>query len=259
LSFCNLQEADLWAAELIGSHLYNANFQGSNMEDCKLQKAQLINTNFQGATLVVADFTWAFIIECRFQGVKMCGAILKAELVDINFQGADLHGADFREAYLEEVNFQGADLGSSKFQLSFLEKVNFKGSNLSGANLIGAGTWVRHKDSIKFYYASVGKDTKIDGAINGVYEEEIANYAISNIDFEVMLDKSKVEIQVRIMERVGNGTNINDAKQGIFTKEDAEEIIAERKKYQERYDKGLYGFDIQDIPESQLFGNTLEF
>lgn len=99
-----LQNANLFLADLRCTDLFGANFE----------RADLLRVNFERARIVKA---------------KLKKAILwYATLSNANLQDSELDGADFSFAELEGVKFQGSDLRGTILY----------NANISGANLIGA-------------------------------------------------------------------------------------------------------------------------
>ena len=88
----NLQDANLWGADLERVNLQGADLQGANLRGANLQRA-----NLQGADL------WG------------------ANLQRANLYGANLYGANLQGAYLHDANLRGA-----KFTTNF-KKVGWFG------------------------------------------------------------------------------------------------------------------------------------
>jgi len=109
LSDGSLQEIDLRAANLENADLYRADLQGANF-----QFAMLKNASLKKANLVGADFS-----RTKAWGAKC----YKADLRAANFTDSRLYRADFTSADLQQADFTDAVL---------------EGANLTEANLRGA-------------------------------------------------------------------------------------------------------------------------
>jgi len=111
----NNQQTCLAIADLRGSSLLNANFQGADLTNAKFgevaeaggyQAAMPDNTDFSSANLFHANFKG-----CYFYGSKL--------------EGAFVRGADILDAHLEEVNWGNYKIGeeSKKAELYFAENI----------------------------------------------------------------------------------------------------------------------------------------
>ncbi|GAG06239.1 unnamed protein product, partial [marine sediment metagenome] len=104
----NNQPACLAIADLRGSHLLNANFQGADLtgakfgieEDMNLMPAMLDDTDFRGANLFRANFKGCFLY-----GTK--------------FEGAFIRGADILEAHLDEADWGNYIIGEETKKKDF--------------------------------------------------------------------------------------------------------------------------------------------
>jgi len=88
-SQCDLSDAGLVQANLVGSDLSQANLAGANLSQANLKGADLRGANLAGASL---------------HGANLAGA---------NLLGANLTGTDLRNAYVHNANLDGVDLDSA--------------------------------------------------------------------------------------------------------------------------------------------------
>ncbi|MBH8565418.1 pentapeptide repeat-containing protein [Nostoc sp. CENA67] len=151
LSFLDLKNCILISQDLLGAH-----FEGTNLQDAKLQRTILEWAHFEGANLEWAHFEGANLEGANLEGVNLKGAIFEsanlkwthlkeAHLEKQNFRRANLEGAhlqkaDLKLAYLEGVHLEGAhlegaDLGFAYLEGAHLERAHLEGANLKGANL----------------------------------------------------------------------------------------------------------------------------
>ncbi|MDX2162852.1 MAG: pentapeptide repeat-containing protein [bacterium] len=109
-----LQEIDLRAANLEDADLFMADLQGANF-----QWAMLKNATLKKANLVGADFS-----NTRAWGARC--------------YKADLRSANFTDAKLYRINFEKADLREAVFKGAILDGADMTGANLRGAHFTGA-------------------------------------------------------------------------------------------------------------------------
>ncbi len=85
-----------------------------NLEDADLRQAQLIGANLKGANLRGADLSRANLRRANLEGADLSGAtLLSTNLPGANLKNADLSGADLTGSNLIQADFSGADLDNS--------------------------------------------------------------------------------------------------------------------------------------------------
>jgi|GEM_PF-1892124 len=82
--WCELENADLRDADLIGADLSQANLRGADLSNADLVAADLSQASLQGANLAGADLEAADLSEANLSGANLIGA---------NFRDANLCGA----------------------------------------------------------------------------------------------------------------------------------------------------------------------
>ena len=134
LDFLQAPSAFLLNADLRGTSLQFANFQGADLRGALLEK-----NDFSGADLSFAILTGANLNEATLIGADLGSATLwGANLIKADLTGADLIGATLIGATLTEADLTDADLYMATLTGSDLEKATLTGANLIGANLTGA-------------------------------------------------------------------------------------------------------------------------
>ncbi len=96
---CNLEDADLRTAYLVGANLKGANLKGADLSRANMRRANLEDADLTGATL------------------------LSANLPGANLKGADLSGTDFTGSNLIQADFTGADTEGAIFENTLQEGV----------------------------------------------------------------------------------------------------------------------------------------
>ncbi len=127
LNLTYMQRAILLWAELQGASLYWAHLQGANLGKAQLQGANLTEARLQATLLPGAHLQGANLTEARLQGANLTGARLQATLIP----GAHLQGA-----ILTEARLQGANSEELFLSVSFEDRIRSqisKKSNLSEA------------------------------------------------------------------------------------------------------------------------------
>jgi len=152
-----LQDGNLYRAQLEEEDLSGADLQGANLAEANLRHAKLDDANLQDADLKGADLTGANMVGTDLSGAELQGANLQESYIQANMRKADLRGADLRAAGLWGVhmnfadlrgaNLQGAtvkgdfmdaDLRSADLRWASMEETNLHRANLDGAILLGA-------------------------------------------------------------------------------------------------------------------------
>jgi uncharacterized protein YjbI with pentapeptide repeats len=139
LTNANLEKADLSDADLTDANLYRANLSGADLTNTKLEsvmaaqsrwrEAVMEGCNLNEADLNGADFSDAELIECSLIEATLTGAKAKRT----RFDDCKLQGANFTEAKLG-----GADLSGSILAECTFREASLAGANLSGVVALGA-------------------------------------------------------------------------------------------------------------------------
>jgi uncharacterized protein YjbI with pentapeptide repeats len=169
-----LTDANFQGVDLSNSRLDKAILTGANMNMANLSKASCAGTHlnyasFKGATLTSTYFLNASLSSAKFTGANLCKA---------SFMNAFLPDAELNECELVETDFFNAHLCGTKLTASSLAKANltnadltcadFQNADLTEANLFAANCY-----KTKFLCANLTKailqnasfvDTELDGA-----------------------------------------------------------------------------------------------
>lgn len=124
----NLQNSNLYDADLSFTDLSNANLQSADLE-----KATLIRTLLAGSKADGARFDRIEAYRSEMSHMSAVDAtFVSAEMQRVSLRGANLAGADFTKAELGRVNFEKAILTGSKFKLANMSRVNLNNARLDG-------------------------------------------------------------------------------------------------------------------------------
>ena len=241
----HLQGATLAEAQLQEANLVQAGLQGTDLHEAQLQKADLSKARLQGAILQGAKLQCAQLIESYLQEAILDSAYLqgtdlrKAHLQKANFHSAHLQGAVLDRAYLQRTELinaylQGAVLDRAYLREAVLFDAHLQGAVLCGAqlqeaNLAGAhlqGVTSRGRPSISMPFENrirnqIGKETDLSGAV--------FVGGLSRDDMDSLREEWRLEPHIgkpashELPEDSG-------AIIGTYTKEEAEEWIAEHEK-----------------------------
>ena len=122
------KECDLRQANLIASHIWYADFSGSNLERAnlsyanlycqpdyeKMKKPYIPKTRFRSANLAHADLSHGNFAMADFSGAQLFGC---------NLSEAQLHGCDFSRAQLSGCDFSRAQLLGTKIDRKFMDRI----------------------------------------------------------------------------------------------------------------------------------------
>ncbi len=92
------------------ANLNDANLYGADLRDANLRGANLNDANLYGADLRDANLRCANLYGANLRDANLRGANLN----DANLYGADLYGADLRDANLSDANLSDANLYGAK-------------------------------------------------------------------------------------------------------------------------------------------------
>ena len=213
LNGANLREARLQRAVLTGAHLEGASLIGAHLQEANLSKAHLRETSLGGAKLQKAELSMAHL-----EG---------AFLIRAHLQGADLLGTHLQGTFLYEASLQGA----------FLLEPYLQGADLREADLRGVKSraW-RSLTFVQCMRASIGDETDLSTVIfEGGLRQEYVDYLIEDLFIEGVLSEEKAndlreKLEPHIDKPISNELPENSgAVTGAYTKEEAEQWIAEYK------------------------------
>ena len=132
LRFAMFYKSSLFAADLTGADLRNAELVSTRMSGAILSEAQL-----KGADLRWAELQGAVLFGARFPEARLMGA-------DLNW--AQLPGADLRGAQLIGANLSGADLQGADLSGAQLQCADLTGTKLAASDLSRARLWLADLD-----------------------------------------------------------------------------------------------------------------
>lgn len=96
---CNLADADLRQAYLVGANLKGANLRGADLSRANLRRANLEGADLAGATLLSTNLPGANLRNADFSGADLTGS---------NLIQADCTGANFQNSILKDILQEGA-------------------------------------------------------------------------------------------------------------------------------------------------------
>jgi len=141
LRFANLDESELFGADLrgvdlTGATLVRSRLQGVDLREARLRRADLSHAQLQGADLYRAQLQSANLPAVQLQGANLLAAQLQgANLQEAHLEGANLANAELQDATLIYAQLQGADLDEAKLQGVNLSSAHFECANLRLARL----------------------------------------------------------------------------------------------------------------------------
>ena len=242
LDRAHLQRANLVEAHLEESSFSEAGLQGATLTEACLREADLVQTHLQGAYLQKVHLQKAILHDAHLQGTDL----REAHLQEANFNSAHLQGAIFYQAHLQravlvqahlegailhDAHLEGAILHDAHLQGTYLRGAQLHEAEVAGARLQGAGSGER--PFIKMLFENrirnqIGKETDLSRVVyaGGLTKEDVDSFT------EGLSDKSlrwRLEPHIGIPESNGLPED-SGAVTGAYTKEDAEEWIAEYEK-----------------------------
>ena len=232
LDRAHLQRANLVEAHLEESSFSEAGLQGATLTEACLREADLVQTHLQGAYLQKVHLQKAILHDAHLQGTDL----REAHLQEANFNSAHLQGAIFYQAHLQravlvQAHLEGAILHDAHLQGTYLRGAQLHEAEVAGARLQGAGSGER--PFIKMLFENrirnqIGKETDLSRVVyaGGLTKEDVDSFT------EGLSDKSlrwRLEPHIGIPESNGLPED-SGAVTGAYTKEDAEEWIAEYEK-----------------------------
>ena len=207
---------------------------GADLRGARLAKAVLNLTYMQGAILTKAHLQGAFLHWAQLQGAFLGNAQLQgANLTEARLQTALLPGAHLQGAILTEARLQGALLLEARLQGAILTEAHLQGAILTKAHLQGANSEklflsVSFEDRIR---SQIGKKSNLSEAIfeGGLSQEDVKSLVGGLADYQAN------RLQEILKPHIGKPKSNqlpqdSGAITGSYTKEEAEQWIAEYKK-----------------------------
>ena len=226
-----LGEADLKAAHLHGANLMSARLSGAILMKAHLHRAILSGARLTGAFLVgahlpAADMTLARLSEARLNSARLHGA----DLTRAHLEGAILLAAHLPGAYLNGTYLHGADLTDTRLHGAILIETCLQGAKLDSAQLQGVRSYV--EDMLPPFADrmrnAINKESDLSEAtFTGGLSREDLDYFVKDLsDEKAGLLRAKLE---RHIDKPASNQlpEDSDAITGAYTKEEAEEWIAE--------------------------------
>ena len=126
LTGVNLENADLYMANLIGTNLQGANLENKDLRAVDFTWADLSNANMSGANLSYAIM----------DGADLSGANMRySRFIYASLANADMSMSDLQGAIFTAANLRGANLTCSYMSCADLRSANLEGANLTFADL----------------------------------------------------------------------------------------------------------------------------
>jgi len=94
---CNLADADLRQAYLVGANLKGANLRGADLSRANLRRANLESADLAGATLLSTNLPGANLKDANLTGADLTGS----NLIQADFSGADLQNSILKDTLQE--------------------------------------------------------------------------------------------------------------------------------------------------------------
>lgn len=195
------------------------NLQGSWLNGAKLSNARLHGANLSGSYL---QETW--LQSVRLLGADLFDAMLReARLDQAQVQGANLGRSQFQGAYLWNANLQGTDLWEAKFQGAMLLRVQLQGAFGTPGGPRSFEARIRER---------IGKQSELTGVtfIGGINQEDLDSLTEGlpdNIAEHLRAKLNRRDVDEDAIDVPPEGSDVNT---GSYTKEEAEQWIAEYKK-----------------------------
>jgi len=147
LWYANLWNANLGYANLWKANLWNANLGYANLWKANLEDANLENANLENANLGYANLRKANLWKANLRKANLWNANLwYANLENANLWYANLWYANLENANLENANLENANLWYANLENANLEKANLKGvRNLKRALNLGLAHFLNTK------------------------------------------------------------------------------------------------------------------
>ena len=209
-----LNGAALHDARLVNAVLDKAYLRGASFGDAWLQGARFFKAQLQGASL----------FDAKLQGAKIIFALLQeSNLMRAQLQGAWLDNVQLQGARLERVEMQGAVLNNVSLQGAVFVGAKFHGVTNDSFSLFSFETLIRDR---------IDKNSELMGVTfkGGIKQEDLGSL-IEGLSEEAAerlcakLNRGHVGVDALYVLPENSG-----AITGSYTKEEAEQWIAEYKK-----------------------------
>ena len=214
------------------------NLQGSWLNGANLKRARL-----QGSNLVEAYLQGTELQEAKLHGANLVEASLQeAELGGAHMHGARLGKAHLQGSILEHARLYGADLVEAKLQAAYLQRAQLQGASLMEAGLQGADLSFAHLGGIHYQdlgmpFAEhirywIGRESESHAAI---FEGGLSREDVDSLVEGLLNENAKKDLREKLEPHIGM-TESNElpensgASTGAYTKEEAEQWIAEYEK-----------------------------
>ena len=261
LNGAKLNKARLQGANLVGAHLYRAKLFEAHLHRADLTKAHLpratlSKAHLEKATLREAHLQEADLSQAHMQGVILMSAHLQgaalemARLHEAKLNGAHLHGADLTRAYLQEAllsaahlpgvylngtYLHGADLTEAHLHGAFLIETYLHGAKLRSAQLQGVRSYSCVEDMLSPFADRMRNAINQESDLSkvtftgGLGREDLDYFVKDLSDQKSGLLRAKLErhIDKPASNQLPHGS---EASTGAYTKEEAEQWIAEYEK-----------------------------
>ncbi len=166
----DLSDLDLSGIKLINTHLFRANFDGSNLDRAIMQKAYLGYATFnplnsKGASLQGVDLRWANLHDAEFRGADLTAAQFQETPVQAVVHPPELQGKllELLPASLERTDFRGVNLFRANFKGCYFYGTKLEGAFIRGADILEAhleeadwGSYVIGEENKKDFYSAQG-------------------------------------------------------------------------------------------------------
>lgn len=145
------KQSDLQGADLTELYMYDQDFQASNFDRAKLNKATILSSDlskstFRGTQMEALVLTMQTnCAGCDFTGATLMDADLDGRFSECNFSAATLKRAKMSGSSFARCNFSNTDLSAAEFF-----RCDLRGADLAQADLSGA----------TFDYSSYDHETK---------------------------------------------------------------------------------------------------
>ena len=229
LNGANLREARLARAVLSGTYLRGCDLHGAYLQGADLHRADLSGGTLSGAYLREADLHEAHLQGAslnwtRLQGANLSGAYLQGTRLYV----AHLQGANLGGAYLQGVRLNGAHLQGANLDAACLQGANLGGAHLQG---VGGEYWIPLDSFREHIRNQIDKETDLAGAIfaGGLSTGDM--YSLIEDLSDEKANELREELESHIDQPISNELpEDSGAITGAYTKEEAEQWIAEYEK-----------------------------
>ena len=228
LNGADLRDARLWKAILTRVHL-----QGAKLDRAHLQRANLVEAHLEEAFLSEAWLQEAVLESTHLQGAYFKRARLQGSyLMGTSLQGAYLDNADLQGAYLDNVKLYGAYLVNARLQGAHLFFLYLLGASLSGVKLQGAGeqSWTSSTPFADRIRMSIGKETNLSRMWFGGIEQKAVDDLVEGLSEDKAMGLRECLRPYIGKPRIRQLPEDSDVITGSYTKEEAEQWIAQYKK-----------------------------